>query len=244
MKKAYHIFCFIFFILLFARCKKPGCFDHGGQPMVITKTISSFDRLVLNDDINVILTQDSVNALKIEAPENIQPNIATVMSGNILSISNNTECRWLRNPGEKINVYLSFKNLEGIDYRGSGNITNKDTLRLDALQIESRTGAGNIELTVNNRYTGSYIYLENAEVILHGKSQSCYTYTNARGKIDFSDFVAKKMVIEYGSLADTYINVTDSLDATIYYKGNLFYKNSPVVTRADYYSSGRLIHEQ
>jgi hypothetical protein len=230
-------------MVLFTSCKKPGCFDHGGHTTILAKSIQPFDELVLNDDINVILTQDSVEALKIEAPENIQPNIIATVSNKILTISNTTECRWLRNPGETINVYLSFKSLQRIDYRGSGNITNTDTLRLDVLQIESRTGAGNIELTIDNRYTGSYIYLENAEVILHGKSQSCYTYTNARGKIDFNDFIAKQMVIEYGGLADTYIHVTDSLDAIIWYKGNLLYKGNPVVSRSDYYSTGRLIHE-
>jgi hypothetical protein len=243
MVKNNRIFYFIFLTFLFTECKKPGCLGNSGNIISIKKSLASFDQLIVNDDINIILKQDSVEEVQIDAPENIQPNITTIISDNILTINNNTDCRWLRNPDKKINLYLSFKDLKRIDYRGSGNITNTDTLRLDALQVESNTGAGNIELTVNNRYTGSYIFKENAEIILHGKSESCYSYTNARGKINFKDFIANNMVIEYGGLADTYINVTSTLDAIIYYKGNLFLKGNPAITRSDYYSSGRIIRE-
>ena len=231
------VFCFTI------SCKKPGCFEGGGSVSVVNHSLSSFNEIVLNDNINLVLIQDSTEDIKITAPDNIQPNIVLQVKNDVLTVSNTTECEWLRNPDEKVTAELSFKNIKKIDYRGSGNISNTGTLRLDALQIESSQGAGNIELTVDNRYTGSYIYQENAEVILHGKTESCYSYTNARGKIDFSDLTAKQMVIEYSSLADTYINVTDQLDAVIYYKGNVFYKGNPVVTRSDYYSTGRLVHE-
>lgn len=224
-------------------CKKPGCFEGGGTVITVNHSFPPFDEIILKDNINLVLAQDTTEQINITAPENIQPNIIIAVENNVLTISNGTTCDWLRNPDEKVIATLSFKNIKKIDYHGSGNITNTGTLHLDALQIESSEGAGNIELTVDNRYTGSYIYQENAEVILHGKTESCYSYTNARGKIDFSDFTAKEMVIEYGSLADTYINVTDQLDATIYYKGNLFYKGSPLIRRSDYYSSGRLIQE-
>lgn len=233
----------IFLLSFIAACKKPGCLEHAGNKTKITKQLSSFNKLILEDNINVILTQDSAEKIEVEAPGNIQPNIITAISGETLTITNTTECRWLRNADEKIDVHLSFKDLENIDYRGSGNISNTDTLKLDALQIDSKTGAGNIELTIDNRYIGSYIFQENAEVILHGKSESCYSYTNARGKIDFTDFVTKSMVIAYGGLADTHVNVSDSLDATIYYRGNLIYDGNPVISRKEYFSTGRLIHE-
>lgn len=224
-------------------CKKPGCFEGGGTVTTINHSLSSFDEIILNDNINLVLRQDSVEEIKITAPENIQPNIILQVENNVLTISNSTECEWLRNPDEKVTAELSLKSIRKIDYRGSGNVSSTGTLHLDALQIESSQGAGNIELTVDNRYTGSYIYQENAEVILHGKTESCYSYTNARGKIDFSDLTANQMVIEYGGLADTYIHVIDKLDAIIYYKGNLFLTGNPVIVRSDYYNDGRLIHE-
>jgi hypothetical protein len=228
-------------LAIFAGCKKPGCLGSAGTVTTVTRNLTSFNELVLDSKINLILTQGSQNKIEITAPKNIEPNITTIISDNTLTIMNEGNCGWMRNPDETVSVHLYFTDLRKIDYKGSGNITNTDTLKLDHLQIESFTGAGDIELTLDNIYTGTYIMLENASIKLHGKSETCFTYTNARGLADMRDFTVKKMVIEYGGLGDTYVNVTDNLDAILYYKGNIFYKGDPVVSRNISYSSGKLL---
>ena len=228
-------------LLLFSTCKKPGCFGSAGPVTTTTRPLTSFNELVLSDNVNLILIQDTVEKMEIEAPQNIVANITGNISQNILTVSNTTDCRWARDANEKINVRLFFKDLEKIDYRGSGTLTNNDTLKLDALHIESNTGAGNISLTLDTRYTGAYIFFENAGITLHGKSETCFTYTNNRGIADMSDFVVKKMVIEYSGFGDTHINVTDELSAVIFHKGNIYYKGNPVITKLISHSTGRLI---
>jgi hypothetical protein len=94
---------------------------------------------------------------------------------------------------------------------------------------------------MDNKYTGAYIMLENAGIKLHGKSETCFTYTNARGLADMRDFTVKKMVIEYGGLADTRVNVTEDLNAILYYKGNILYKGNPVISNNISYGSGKLV---
>ena len=207
----------------------------------MTRPLPPFDQLVIADNISVTLIQSAEEKIEITAPENILPNISGNVLQNILTLSNTTDCRWMRNASEKINVHLFFKDLKKLDYKGSGTITNTDTLELDALHIESSSGAGNIILTLNNRYTGSYISLENAAITLHGKSESCFTYTNNRGITDMSDFIVKKMVIDYEGLSDTYIHVTEELSAVIYHKGNIRYKGNPVIKKSISHSTGQLI---
>jgi hypothetical protein len=240
MKKISTIPVFIL-LLLFTGCKKPGCLGNPGRVITSTRPLSPFTELLLEDNINLVLVQGNEEKMEIEAPENMVPNIISTISGGKLTLQNETDCRWARNPDEKINVRLYFKTLGKIDYEGSGDITNTDTLRLDALQIETTFGAGSINLTVDNGYTGAYIFRESADITLHGKTDVCFTYTNARGQTDMADFVVKKMVIEYGGLGDTHVNVTDELNAIIFFKGNIYYKGSPVITRSTYYSTGTLI---
>lgn len=222
-------------------CKKPGCLGSAGTVSVEIRQVTGFHQLILADNISVELIQSNMERLEIEGPQNILPNIITTITNQALEITNVSDCEWARNPDEKINVRLYFKNLDKIDYRGSGNITNRDTLKLDYLQIESNIGAGDINLTLDNKYTGAYIFKENAHINLHGKTEVCYTYANARARADMRDFVVKKMVIEYGGLADTYINVTDELDAILFWKGSVYYKGNPVITRSQYYSTGKLV---
>ncbi len=114
-------------------------------------------------------------------------------------------------------------------------------MNADNITFYSEKGAGNIEVILNAVQTFSYIMDEDADFTFHGTSDACYSYTNSRGSIDFSDFVVKKMIIEYGGLRDATINVTDDLNSILYYKGNLFYKGTPQITKNEVHSSGRLI---
>ena len=224
-------------------CKKPGCVGAAGEIQTITRSLASFDELLLDDNINLVLIQSPEEKIIIEAPANMIPNITSGIIDNKLTITNIGDCRWARDPKEKINVQLYFTDLKKIVYQGSGTITNTDTLKLNALQIETDEGAGDINLTLDNGYTGAYVFADdNVSLTLHGKSGVCFTYTGSRGRSDMSDFKVKKMVIEYGGVTDTHVWVTDEMDATIFHTGNIKYKGIPVISRERYYGSGRLIY--
>src|SRR5437868_14955643 len=100
-------FLFILSMPFFTSCKKKGCFDSEGKVIMVTRNIAAFHQVELIDNINLILTQDTVEQIKIEAGENLQPNISTDVQNGILTIRNNTACNWIRKLSETINVYLS-----------------------------------------------------------------------------------------------------------------------------------------
>lgn len=241
MKQQLHI-TFILLILLsgLQACKKPGCFDEAGSVTTVERKGASFHQIDLFDHVNLILTQDSVEKITVEAGSNLQPNISTEISNGILTIKNNTTCNWLRDPSEKINVYVSFKNLSLINYNGSGNITATDTLKLQRLGIYSEIGAGNVDLTLDAQQFFSYIYNENADFTIRGKADQCHTYTSSRATIDFSNLVVRYYNMGYGALKDTYIHVTEQIDLEIYYKGHVYYKGNPSI-KTTYHSTGRFI---
>lgn len=232
-----------FLLLCIYGCKKPGCIGAAGEVQIVTRSLASFDELLLADNINLVLIQAPEEKIIIEAPANMIPNITSGVVGNKLSITNVGDCRWARDPKEKINVQLFFRDLKKLVYQGSGTITNIDTLRLDAFELATDEGAGDIELTVDNGYTGAYVFADdNVSLILHGRTDLCFTYTSSRGRSDMSDFKVKKMVIEYGGVTDTHIYVTDELDATIFHTGNIKYKGTPVINKSISFSQGRLIY--
>ncbi|HUQ96839.1 MAG TPA: DUF2807 domain-containing protein, partial [Chitinophagaceae bacterium] len=117
-----------------------------------------------------------------------------------------------------------------------------NTLIGDDMFFYSTTGAGNIDVTLDAVQTFSYIWDENADFTFHGKSKVCWSYTNSRGSINFSDFEVQKMIIEYGGVRDATVFVTGDLNAILYFKGNLYFKGTAQVSRNEVHSSGRLIH--
>lgn len=234
------IIALLFLLAVLPACKKPGCFEDAGPTTVVERKGASFHQIDLYDDIDLVLTQDSVEMIRVEAGSSLLPNIAAEVADGILTIQNNTSCAWLRNPAEKVRVYVSFKTLDKINYHGSGDVRATDTLKLNRLDLISEVGAGNIELTVDAGSIYAYIFNENADFILHGRAGECHTYSNARATIDFSDLVVRYYNMGYGAVKDTYIQVTEKLDLEIYYRGNVYYKGNPQI-HTKYHSTGRLM---
>lgn len=239
MKKNIVLACLIISILI--GCKKPGCIGNAGPVTTQERPLQSFSKIELSDNIDLVLIQDNTEKLEITGPLNILPNIQAIVTDGLLTISNQTDCRWLRNPEEKIKVRLHFKDIFHFEYKGSGNVTNEDTLRVSSLWINSEIGAGIIDLKVNIGDLGVILLKENATMIVRGYTEHCSTFTNPRGILDLSSLQAQKMYMIYSGLADTHIQVSEELDATIRYKGNVYLKGNPNIIRQDYFSSGRLI---
>jgi hypothetical protein len=207
-------------------CKK-GTFSPGNT-VVIEKDLPAIHQIILFDNINLVLTQDTVDKLKIEAGENIQPYITTDVNGAALTIKNTSSNQWLQDASQTINVYVSIKQLAKIDYKSAGNITSTNTLQSDYFQIDSE-GAGNVNLSLNSIKIVANAYQENADLMLSGRSDTCYAYCSSRGTIDFRNLQVKRMAVDFGSVRSGYVWATEALHARIFYKGNLYYKGAPFI---------------
>jgi len=230
-----------FLLLLLAGCQKPSCFTDAGPVAQTERTTFPFTKIVLYDNIHLVLTQDTVDKLMVEAGQNLLSQIATTVNDQTLTIKNNVGCSWLRRPGETITVYASVKNLQQVDYNGSGNITSTNTITSPTLFFYSYEGAGNIDVAIDAEVAGAYIHHENADITLHGRAHRFFTYINARGTLNIKDLQVQNMVMEYGGVRNTTVNVSDSLDVIIYHTGNVYYKGQPHIKRQTH-SSGQLLH--
>lgn len=237
----YFIFSCSIFLVLVPACKKEGCFQNSGSVVTRTRSITSFHRIDLFDNINLILSQDSVESIRIISSEHLQPHISTSIENGILTIRNNTACTWLRAPSEKIMVFLSVKKLDYVNYNGSGTITSTNMINAGTITFQSRKGAGVINIMLNAKKTVINIQEESADFVFHGKSDTCVSYSNARASIDLSDFEVKVMNIGYVGVRDATINVTDALQAIVFHTGNVYYKGKPPFVQTIYYSSGRAV---
>lgn len=236
------IYSAIFFLsCFFISCEKNGCLEETGALVKTMRSAGPIREIRLYDNIDLVLKQDTVEKILVVAGKSLEPFIETSFEKDVLTIRNNMQCKWLRNPSEAITVYVSVKNLEKLDYEGSGHVSSENTIMAENITFYSELGAGNIDLELKARQTFSYIMDENSDMRLRGTSDVLWTYTNSRGSIDFSEFEVKKMVIEYGGVRDATIHVTEELDAILYFHGNVYFKGNPVITQNRQHSTGKLI---
>ncbi len=233
------VFCLVIFLLQVS-CKKPGCFEDAGSLITTQRQTTSFHRIDLFDDVNLFLTQDTIESIKIVAAKNVEPNISVQNENGVLTIRNNTTCKWLRSPNEKSTVYLGIKTLDHIEYSGSGNISSTNTINADKITFYSATGAGNIDVSLDAKQVTANVEYESADFIFHGRADVCYGYAGSRGTLDLRDFEVKYLAIGYAGVRDVTVNATEVIEATIYHTGNVFYKGNPPNITTTFYSSGRL----
>ena len=231
------VFCGIGFT---SGCGKNGCLKNAGALKTNDRQLNSFNEILLYDKIDIVLTQDTIQQVKIEAGENLQPDIETTVLNNVLTVRDNSSCKWVRDLNEKITVYISSPLIKQIIYHGAGNIISTNTLKADEFTIDSPDGLGTVNLKVNNRQTNAYIRMAAADIILQGKSASTRVYCAVSGSVNLRDFVSDYISVDHRSLRDSWINVSGTLEAKILYKGNLYYKGNPTKIDTMYSSSGRL----
>ena len=135
-------------VWIVAGCAKDGgvCLATTGPETRQVRNLPGFNTVDVRENVNLVLSTDSVTSVAVEAGENIISGITTTVTDGQLLIHNNNKCNWLRDYSKPVNVYISGNKLWKIKYNGSGNISSNGTLKQDSINVEVWGGCGNIEL--------------------------------------------------------------------------------------------------
>lgn len=239
----YGVISLLLFMLVLPACKKDGgtCLSNTGQIIIQDRQVGDFDSISMNDYANVILTQDTVNRVRVEAGQNIIQGITTQVIDHLLIIHNHNTCNWLRSYNSPINVYVSVKNLWKVIYNSSGNLTSTNSIASDIFMVDAWGGCGTINLELKNK-NGYFIqHMGTANFILRGRCNINSIYAG-----DFGSFQCKELLTGYTFIKnygsnDCYISASRYMDATIGSIGNIYYTGEPDTVYTHIYGSGEVI---
>lgn len=210
-------------------CNKDGgkCFSNTGSIITQERNISDFDSIALYDNPDLVLTQDSVNKVSVEAGQNIISGITTQVIDHMLVIHNMNNCNWLRSYDKPIRVHVSVKNLRKIYYEASGNITSANTIQANDLHIDLWGGCGVIDLDLNVNI-GTFIqHMGTADMVLRGACNISSVYSGDFGKLQLTGLTTGYTFVKNTGSNDCFVSVSKVLDATIGSMGNIYYSGNP-----------------
>ncbi len=104
-------YLFFTFSLLFISCDKEeawDCIKSTGEITTETRILENFNKIVLYDNINLWMIQDSTAYIEITAGKNLIPKISIEIENGILIIKNENKYNWLRSYKYSIDVYLHY----------------------------------------------------------------------------------------------------------------------------------------
>lgn len=233
--------------LPFYACKKESkgsCLMGAGSDATERRELSqTFEEIKAEDNIHILLIQDSLNYIQLQGGKNLLPFVETEIRDGILHFKNHAKCSFLKGYEHDIKAELHFTNFKTIWNWGSGNINSKDTLRFDTLKLNAQESIGKFDLMLNNDKTYALLHTGVSDFTLKGNSREFFCYSRGTGNIKASDLTSDFVYANNISALDFYVGDTKKLEVLIQYKGNIFYKGNPVVQYQEISGEGKLLNE-
>jgi hypothetical protein len=237
-------FGIIFSLFLFSSCQKSDptdCFKSTGEEITETRGASYFNKIVLEDNVNLVLSQSEEYAISVKGGKNVLKKVRTDINNEVLNIKNNNSCNWMRSFDREITVYANVKILNHIEYRGSGDISSTNTITGDSLQLNVWEGAGKVDLNVDLYRNYIYFHIGTANIHYSGNAYLSYISLSSFGPIYAENLSTRFSYVSNKGSNLCYVNSNLQLEATITSLGDIYYFGNPEIILYDT-GEGRLIN--
>lgn len=230
--KPLFIFSLLIFLVHYSCEKSPGdCFTSTGEIVSETRTITAFNSILMQDNIDVELIASNTPLIELTAGKNLLQNISIDVIDSQLVIKNNNQCNFVRSFEKPITAKVYFSRLDSIEYRSVGNLICRDEINNpDTFKIDVFEGAGNISLLLNNYVTQLNFHYGTANLKAEGYSQLTYFYQVSYGPIDARNLTSVFAYLENNSTNNTWVRSNTVLEATINSIGSVYYYGDPQIS--------------
>lgn len=232
--------------LFLTGCSKDHFFDFTkstGPVVTESRYCPGFNRLHLDDNVDIILHTDTTPFLKVTAGQNLIEGIITEVSENTLFVRNDNRCNWVRSFKNRYTVEVGMGQPEVISYYGSGTVTCADTIRSSDFTFDCWNGSGSVFLLMNCNTSRLNIHNGRCDLTASGKSGVTYLFQNDTGYLLTSGLESGYAYVRNSGTGDIRLNVEKELGAEINYYGNVYYRGNPYRIDKLGTGKGKLIKE-
>ena len=233
-------------LLTLISCSKDNlfdCFKGAGKTVKEERNTSHFSGIYLRNNLNLILIQDSTTKVIVEAGKNIQDGIKIKVINNMLDISNENKCNWVRSYDNPMNVYVHFKKLDSLNYSSSGDVNCSNPWKNNSITVNVFEGGGSINLLLDTYKSKFNIKYGTSDVSISGKSQVNTISSSGYGPVNCSNLHTVFTYIHNASTNNCFVYATYHLDVKISNVGNIYYKGNPQTISENITGSGKLIKQ-
>ena len=219
----------------------PDCFKTAGEVTDQRIETGAYDALLLLDNLDIVLVNDSVDYGVITAPKNLIPKIRVENVGGMLKVENKNTCNFVRKLNLKFTLTLHFTQLDSIVNEGVGNIGCTETLSFQKLHIENQGSSGTIDLDLDCDRLDYYIHAGVSDAILRGEATSAYVFHQGGGPFHAEQLNCDQIEVDSRSITNMYVKPISFLGAGINDDGNIYCYGSPADYDLNDVGNGELI---
>ena len=192
-----------------------------------TREVKPFTGIKVSSGIDVYLSMGSVQAIIVEAPQHILPNINTTTNNGILSINfSGDNNRFNRKQKEKIKVYVTATWIESIEVSSGSNVYCQHQLKLEKLQVKSSSGADayiDVECIDLMLYSSS-----GSDIKIKGSTINLTAKASSGSDIKARELESVNAILEASAGSDIEVKVVGDLEARASSGADIVYYGNPI----------------
>lgn len=237
MKKSKVVFL-TSFLLFFYFNSNSQTIRGNGQIKTETRELSGFNKIIAQGQFNLILTQGEKEGIQLETDENVIEFFQTRIDSQTLYITMIADIK----KSEKLNVYVSIKELTNIIILNEISLKTNNVIHFDELYIFSG-GLSNIDIelfaaTLNLQLTdGTYANLK-------GYTENLIIKTHDETELNAFNLQSDNCNVTSTGLTDVKIWVEKELEMLVTGGSNIFYVGNPKMKNRIFSSTGFIVRRQ
>lgn len=229
-------------MILFSCGKESSCFKGSGTNITEQRAVNNeITEIIIEDNIDLVLTQGAESSLMIEGGENLLPYINTDISGNSLKLTSDNKCGFFRDYNKPLTAYLTLPNLTNLNINGQSNISSNGELTYSSLELDLRKATGTITLNIDANDVAVRQHTGPADVYLTGSTNTLYAYSGGGGWLHLDQLKSNYTHVNHDGGGDISVIADSTLLVELTSIGNINYYGNPVVTISVNSGSGKLI---
>jgi hypothetical protein len=200
-----------------------------GNVVAQTREVSGFDAVEVAYPAQVLIKQGNAESLKIEAEDNLLPNLKTQVRNGTLEIFYKRENGKHVNPTKTVKITIVVKDLNHVDFTSAGELTI-EKLKTDNLDV-SLSGAGNLKLD-GVQVNGLGVSLSGAgSMAASGTAEDLDLNISGFGDFKGADLHGQVARVNISGAGSATVWVDEELTAGISGAGSISYYGSASVTK-------------
>ena len=225
------------------------CFQKSGSIIQQDIVVDSFDKILVNRDIELILKEDDNQKVTIETGENLLNDVvAEVIDGRLILTDNNT-CNYVRDYGVT-KVYVNAPNIAEIRSSTQYDVSSDGVLTYPNLNILSEDfgaagsfNVGDFRLQIDN--TSLNVVFNNISICyVSGQTENLNViFASGTSRFEGRNLIAQKVIVSNRSSNDMIVNPQQELSGQILGIGDVISTNTPPIVNVEVLYRGRLIFE-
>lgn len=226
------------------------CFQNSGDIIQEEVEVASFERILVNRDIELIVKDSDEFKVTVETGENLINDVNAEVVDNRLVLTDKNTCNYVRDYGIT-KVYVEAPNIIEIRNSSQYEVSSDGVLSYNNLSLVSEDFNENQEFTV-----GDFRVTVNSQVInalgnnissfyLDGSTQNLFVgFFSGSGRFEGENLIVENVEVSHRGSNDMIVNPQQSLTGILRGTGNLISVNEPPIIDVERLYTGQVVFDE